>query len=65
MTEKNGLQRWLSPLRILGILAGLLAVVVIVLGILYGVERNKNHSTVENDEFCLTPSCIKAGRLCV
>ena len=56
-----------SPKRLtlsltLGIVTGLLLIVVIVLGVLYGIERNKSLSIVESDEYCLNPSCIKAGQ---
>lgn len=51
-----------NPLRlsiVFGILAGLLLITTIVLGVLYGIERNKID---DDNELCLTSSCIKAGR---
>ena len=61
MTEKMGWRKWLTPLMIVGVLASLLLVLVIVLSILYGIERNKNSPEEENEEFCLSSACIKAG----
>lgn len=60
--EKKGRFKWLSLTKIFGILTGLLLIVVIVLSILYGIERNKKQLTVTDDEYCLNPSCIKAGQ---
>ncbi|UJR14935.1 hypothetical protein I4U23_001917 [Adineta vaga] len=46
----------------LGILAGALLISTIVLGALYGAQKNKTSTTTgTNDDLCLTPYCVKAA----
>jgi predicted metalloendopeptidase len=64
-SDRHSVHRSLTPSIVFGVLAGVLAglllVVVIVLSILYGIERSKTQPTVDNNEFCFTPSCINAA----